>query len=116
MFNIERTNAIAEWILYLDDNAREAILRTLLILQEIGPGLGRPYVDTVNNSRHKNMKELRIQNKQRIIRIFFVFDPLRNIVLLIGGDKRGKKKFYNEMIPIADNLYDEYLENLKRRK
>ncbi len=70
MWIIDRTNEIAEWIDLLDDNAKEAILKNILILSEIGPNLGRPYVDSVNNSKHKNMKELRIQNKNRLFRIF----------------------------------------------
>jgi hypothetical protein len=52
-------------------------------LQEIGPLLGRPYVDTIYESKHKNMKELRIQNKQRLFRILFAFDPDRKAILLI---------------------------------
>jgi len=109
MWEIDRTDEAADWILNLDEDARQAILRNLLILQEIGPSLGRPYVDSIKQSRHKNMKELRIQNKLRVYRILFIFDPKRKAVLLIGGDKKGKKDFYNSMIPIADKLYDKYL-------
>jgi len=60
------------------------------------------------------MKELRIQNKQRLFRILFAFDPDRKAILLIGGDKRGDKRFYERMIPLADALFDEHL--AKRRK
>ena len=93
MWEIERTDQLAEWITSLDDDAREAILKNLIILKEIGPNLGRPYVDTIKQSRHKNMKELRTQNKMRLFRIFFVFDLDRKAILLIGGDKRGDKDF-----------------------
>ena len=111
---IERTDEIAEWISDLDDDAKEAILKNLIILKEIGPALGRPYVDTIKQSRHKNMKELRVQNKMRLFRIFFVFDLDRNAILLIGGDKRGDKRFYEKMIPIADDLFDDHIKS--RRK
>jgi hypothetical protein len=114
MWEIQRTNEIAEWIKSLDDDGREAILKNLIILKEIGPNLGRPYVDTVKQSRHKNMKELRVQNKMRVFRLFFVFDSERQAILLIGGDKRGDKRFYLKMIPIADDLLDEYI--ISRRK
>lgn len=110
MWLIERTDEIANWIFSLDDDAKEAILKNLIILREIGPSLGRPYVDSVKGSRHKNMKELRIQNKKRVFRIFFIFDPDRKAILLIGGDKRGDRRFYEKMTPIADNLYEKYLE------
>lgn len=114
MWEIERTDQLAEWIKSLDDDAREAILKNLIILKEIGPNLGRPYVDTIKQSRHKNMKELRTQNKMRLFRIFFVFDLDRKAILLIGGDKRGDKRFYEKMIPIADDLYDGHIKS--RRK
>jgi len=110
MWTIERTDVIAEWIAGLDDDAKEAIYKNLLILKEIGPSLGRPYVDSVNESKYKNMKELRVQNKKRVFRLFFVFDPDRKAILLVGGDKRGDKRFYQRMIPIADKLYEEYLQ------
>jgi len=55
------------------------------------------------------MKELRIQNKKRLFRIFFVFDTERKAILLIGGDKRGEKRFYKKMIPLADDLYRKFL-------
>jgi hypothetical protein len=84
------------------------------MLKELGPSLGRPYVDTIENSKHKNMKELRVQNKKRIFRIFFAFNLDRNAILLIGGDKRGDKRFYQRMIPIADEIYDRYLKEERR--
>jgi len=123
MWKIERTDEIANWIQSLDEDAREAILKNLIILREIGPNLGRPYVDTIKQSRHKNMKELRVQNKLRLYRIFFIFDSDRQAILLIGGDKRGVKRFYEKMIPLADDLYDRILhtrrvnnENIKKEK
>jgi hypothetical protein len=116
MWIIDRTEEIAEMIKKLDEDAKEAILKSLLILQEIGPSLGRPYVDTINESKHKNMKELRIQNRQRLFRILFAFDPDRKAILLIGGDKRGDKRFYQKMIPIADALFDKHTEKWRRQK
>ncbi|MDQ1353558.1 MAG: hypothetical protein QG657_3864 [Acidobacteriota bacterium] len=110
MWIIERTDEIVQWIAKLNDDAKEAIYKNLLILKNIGPSLGRPYVDSINESKHKNMKELRVQNKKRLFRIFFAFDPDRKAILLIGGDKRGDKRFYQRLIPIADKLYDQYLE------
>ena len=66
MWIIDRTEEIAEWIRKLDEDAKEAILKTLLILEKIGHLLGRPYVETIKESKHKNMKEIRIQNRQRL--------------------------------------------------
>ena len=109
MWKIKRTDELAQWVKSLDEDAREAILKNIIILREFGPNLGRPYVDTLKKSRHKNMKELRINNKNRLFRILFIFDPERSALLLIGGDKSGNKKFYEKMISLADALYDKYL-------
>jgi hypothetical protein len=114
MWTIDRTDEIAAWITQLDYDAKETIYKNLLILRELGPSLGRPYVDTINKSKHKNMKELRVQNKKRLFRLFFAFDPDRNALLIIGGDKRGDKRFYQRMIPIADEIYDRYLKKKRR--
>ena len=114
MLAIERTKTVADWVKELDADAKEAIVTSLRILRGIGPSLGRPQVDVIIDSKHKNMKELRIQNKQRLFRILFAFDPDRKAILLIGGDKRGDKRFYERMIPLADALFDEHL--AKRRK
>ena len=116
MWAIERTERVAEWIMGLDEDAKEAIFTSLLILREIGPSLGRPHVDAIKESRHKNMKELRVQNKQRLFRILFVFDPDRKAILLIGGDKRGDKRFYEKMIPLADSLYDQHLARRRNKE
>ncbi|MEW6184979.1 MAG: type II toxin-antitoxin system RelE/ParE family toxin [Thermodesulfobacteriota bacterium] len=88
-------------------------MKGLFILREIGPSLGRPWVDSIQKSRHQNMKELRVQNKQRLFRIFFAFDPRKEVILLIGGDKRGDKRFFQKMIPLADRLYDKHLEKFE---
>ena len=116
MWSIDRTALISEWLPGLDEDAKEAIFKSLLILREIGPTLGRPHVDSIKESQHENMKELRIQNKQRLFRILFAFDPERKALLLVGGDKRGDKRFYQKMIPLADSLYDKHLEKLRGEK
>ena len=78
-----------------------------------GPALGRPLVDTISGSRHANMKELRPRGGN--LRVLFAFDPRRLAILLIGGDKSGEwNAWYQRMIPLADDLYDEHLATLKR--
>jgi hypothetical protein len=72
-------------------------------------------VDSVAGSRYPNMKELRVQNRQRLFRVLFAFDPKRVAVLLAGGDKRGDKRFYQRMIPLADSVYERHLNELERR-
>jgi hypothetical protein len=111
---IDRSASFAGWIKALDLDGKEAIYKNLLLLRSIGPSLGRPYVDLVARSRYPNMKELRVQNKQRLFRILFAFDPRRTAILLAGGDKRGDKRFYERMIPLADSLFERHLAELER--
>ena len=115
MWVIETTNTFDEWFDALDDTNRTDILASLIVLQEKGPMLSRPYADTVNGSRHSNMKELRVQSKGEPIRVFFAFDHVRKGILLCGGNKTGNdKRFYDVMIPIADREFTEHLERIKK--
>ena len=119
MWKVLQTNQFGEWFTSsdkVDEDARVSIYAVMEVLKRTGPNLGRPYVDSVKESRHENMKELRVQSKGRPFRIFFAFDPLRRAVLLIGGNKAGDKRFYARMIHIADMLYDNYLQDLGEKK
>jgi hypothetical protein len=80
-------------------------------LEQVGPSLGRPFVDSVKGSRHHNMKELRSIGGH--LRALFAFDPQRRPVVLVGGDKTGNwKGWYKQNIPRADRLYDAHLRNM----
>ncbi|MCK0767952.1 MULTISPECIES: type II toxin-antitoxin system RelE/ParE family toxin [Chromohalobacter] len=113
MWPIEQTETFEEWYFSLDDINRENVLAALLMLQERGPMLPRPHADTVNGSQYRNMKELRIQSQGQPLRAFFAFDPQRTGVLLCAGNKSGNKRFYDDMIPVADREYAAHLESLK---
>src|SRR2546429_7063476 len=84
----------------LDQDVRREILALARVLQEFGPQLGRPRVDTLNGSRHANMKELRFSAADGEWRVAFAFDPRRKAILLVAGDKTGGggKRFYREPI------------------
>lgn len=114
MWSIEQTDTFEAWFFSLEEADRENVLASLLLLRERGPMLSRPHADTVNGSQFPNMKELRIQSLGRPIRAFFAFDPTRTGIILCAGDKGGNdKRFYDEMIPVADREYAAHLENLK---
>ena len=87
---------------------RQSIMEHVLLLRERGPRLGRPYVDTVKGSSFPNMKELRIQYRGDPWRVLFIFAPDRTAVLLVGGNKRGDKRWYNKFLSIADERYRLY--------
>jgi hypothetical protein len=89
--------------------ATAAVIGRVDLLEERGPGLGEPAVKRIKSSRHHNMKELRCGTKGAI-RILFVFDPSRQAILLVGGEKAGRwTQWYETNIATADRLYDEYL-------
>ena len=115
MWQVEYTDQFEQWWDQLSMEEQAAIDVTVEVLQERGPGLGRPFVDTVKGSRHANMKELRPRGG--FIRILFAFGPRRMAILLVGGDKRNRwSSWYKEMIPVADRLFDEHLETLQREE
>ena len=86
----------------------------VLLLEEHGPQLPFPYSSGVSASKHAHMRELRVQSSGRPVRVFYAFDPRRAAILLIGGDKTGDKRFYDRLIPVADALYDTYIEEIRR--
>src|SRR4051812_21446574 len=114
MWEIEYTDEFGEWWEGLSDSEQDAIARSVELLGKVGPSLGRPHVDSVYGSKHTNMKELRTQCGGKPYRTFFAFDPRRSAILLIGRAKTGRRRFYEQMIPIADKLYDAYLDELRK--
>jgi hypothetical protein len=85
-----------------------------LLLIEQGPQLPFPYSSGINGSKYAHMRELRVQSGGRPLRVFYAFDPRRSAILLIGGDKTGDDRFYERMVPIADQLYDVYIAEIKK--
>ena len=113
-WEVEYTDEFHAWFQSLDERQQVALASSIELLQAEGPSLARPYADTVTGSRFPNMKELRTQAGGRPLRTFYAFDPRRTGILLIGGDKTGDARFYERTIPLADNLYAEYLAELNR--
>lgn len=107
---------IDDWLKAVDEGTYDQVVAALQILIELGPALGRPLVDSVVGSRHKNMKELRPGSSGRSeVRILFAFDPQRRAILLLAGDKQGAwAKWYRKNIPLADDRYDEHVDKLKK--
>lgn len=112
-WNIEATGEFEQWFASLTGAERVSIAGKVDVLEEIGPALGRPNVDTLKGSRYPNMKELRVQHAGNPYRIIFAFDPRKTGILLIGG-RKGAKKWYEKMIALADGIYERYLEELTR--
>ena len=110
MWKVITVSEFDDWFLSLSKPEQIDVLSYIKVLEIKGPELSRPYVDTLENTKKvKNLKELRVQHKGKPYRVFFAFDPLRQAVLLCGGDKTGDKRFYKRMIPIDEKLYLAYI-------
>jgi hypothetical protein len=118
MWKIATTNAFDGWFGGLDAAAQAEIIAKVELLKLLGPQLGRPHADTLKGSKHANMKELRADTKDSLLRIAFALDPNRMAILLVGGDKLGvgQRQFYKRLIARADALYDAHLAGIKGRK
>ncbi len=113
MWEVEVTDEFIEWWEALSVDQQESVTDRVDFLAGQGPDLGRPVVDRISTSRHHNMKELRA-SKGGALRVLFAFDPRRQVILLLGGDKSGDwDTWYEWAVPAADDLYDRYLDELR---
>lgn len=101
-----------------DAAVQDELLARVKVVKEFGPLLGRPTVDTLEGSKHANMKELRFDAADGVWRVAFAFDTQRKAVLLVGGDKSGMstRRFYRPLIRIADDRFGRHLAELKNAK
>jgi hypothetical protein len=113
-YAIEYTNEFADWWEELSSTQQDDVNVSVELLMSRGVNLKFPHSSGINGSRHSHMRELRVQSAGNPLRIFYAFDPRRCAILLIGSDKTGNDRFYEEYLPIADRLYDIYLEELRQ--
>ena len=102
----------------LHKDVQDELLARIELLEQFGPQLGRPRADTLNDSRHANIKELRFDAADGVWRVAFAFDPNRKAILLVAGDKSGvgEKRFYRQLIDKADARFDAHLAKIKGQK
>ena len=100
----------SQWVIGVQDE----LLAHAQLLAQFGPHLGRPAADTLKGSKHSNMKELRFLWNGQVWRVAFAFDPTRQAILLVGGDKGGadQRRFYKRLITLADERFDNHLSTL----
>lgn len=111
-WEIEYTDEFEAWWESLSEEEQSDIDASVGLLMDCGPSLGYPHSTQIVTSRHPHMRELRIQHAGRPYRTLYAFDPRRCAILLIGGDKTGNDRWYEEYVPKADALYDEHLQTL----
>lgn len=117
-WTIVETTEYSAWHNGLTEKQQDAINERIVKLRQEGPLLRRPYADHIKGSDISNLKELRISSKG-VLRILFVFDPTRNAVLLLGGNKAEDQqwnRWYTKAIPIAEQIYRRHLDESEERE
>ena len=113
---VEYTDEFEDWWITLTGEEQDSIDVVVSLLEIKGPNLSFPYSSGIQSSRHTHMRELRIQHKGDPYRVLYAFDPRRVSILLLGGNKVGDNRWYEENVLRADKLYDDHLEELKRER
>jgi hypothetical protein len=118
MWQVATTDVFDEWFAELGEDGQAELIAKVELLKLLGPKLARPHADTLNGSKHANMKELRADTADKVLRVAFAFDPERNGILLVAGEKSGvsQKRFYKQLIAKADELFDVHLAKLKAKR
>jgi len=115
-YRVEYTDEFEVWWNTLSEDEQDDVAATVELLIEKGPALPFPYSSKIDSSKHGHMRELRIQHAGKPYRVLYAFDPRRTAILLIGGNKTGKDRWYIEFVPIADALYDRHINELKKKE
>lgn len=115
-YTVNASEEFTEWFSAQEKALRRTIAAHIGLLEEHGPQLRRPHADTLEGSRLSNLKELRVQHRGEPYRILYAFDPERQALLLIGGNKTGDKRWYQRMIPLAEAIFERHLESLGKEK
>ena len=113
-WNVEYTDEFGQWWDNLTESQQDDTADIVGLLEARGPSLPFPYSSGIEGSRHDHMRELRIQSGGNPLRVFYAFDSRRSAILLIGGDKTGNDRFYETFTPVADELYDIHLAELRK--
>ena len=111
--DVEYTDEFEVWWNGLSESEQIKVDASVRMLEEHGPNLSFPASSGVKSSRHSHMRELRIQSQGKPLRVLYAFNPERNAILLVGGDKTGDDRWYEKNVPIADALYERHIEELK---
>lgn len=113
-WEVEFTDEFGQWWRSLSESQQDDVAYSVSLLAELGPTLGFPHSSKVTTSRHTRMRELRTQSGGRPLRTLYIFDPSRTAILLIGGDKTGNDRWYEQFVPVADRIYQQYLDELRK--
>lgn len=114
-WDIEFTDEFGDWWVTLTEPEQESVQASVELLGEFGPNPRYPYSSGITTSKHDHPREPRIhQHAGRPYRVLYPFDPRRRAILLLGGDKTGNPRWYDEHVPVADRRYDAHLALLRK--
>jgi len=118
MWEVATTEDFDTWFADVGEAAQAEIIAKVELLKLLGPQLPRPHADTLKGSKHSNMKELRANTVDEVMRIAFAFDPERKAILLVAGNKTGisQKRFYKQLIAKADELFTSHLAKIEAKQ
>ena len=108
MAEVAFTDEFGAWLNRLSEEEQDDVAFSIELLQEMGVALPFPHSSAIKGSRHP-LRELRCKSQGRPLRIVYAFNPVRDAVLILGGDKGGDKRFYERMIARSEAIWDEYL-------
>ncbi len=111
---VEYTDEFEDWWNSLNEDEQATVDAYVKMLEEFGVGLGHPYSSDIKGSAVSHLRELRPQHQGRPFRVLYAFDPRRMAILLLGGDKTGSKRWYEQFVPVAERIYRAHLVNLKK--
>ena len=111
---VEFTDEFEEWWSTLSAEEQDSVDVAVTLLEDKGTQLPYPLSSSIKTSRHEHLRELRVQHRGDPYRVLYAFDPRRVAILLIGGAKAGDDRWYQRFVPMADDLYDEHLQEVKK--
>jgi hypothetical protein len=109
------TDEFKAWYDALSEAEQDRVAVSVDLLEARGVTLPFPYSSAIKGASFA-LRELRTQAEGDPLRTLYAFDPSRQAVLLIGGDKTGDDRFYERVIPIAEKIWSHYLEETAQEK